>query len=86
MTMISNSPAESDPRVREAAVTIPVYGQLPLVPERASGYVDLVSERVNAPYEDKSSVIGAGSIVTRSIPDDVIAWGSPARVIRERNT
>ncbi len=30
-------PAMSDPRVREAAVTIPVYGQLPFVPERASG-------------------------------------------------
>ena len=27
----------SDPRVREANVTIPVYGQLPFVPERASG-------------------------------------------------
>ena len=26
-----------DPRVREAAFTIPVYGQLPFVPERASG-------------------------------------------------
>jgi acetylornithine/succinyldiaminopimelate/putrescine aminotransferase len=26
-----------DPRVREAALTIPVYGQLPFVPERASG-------------------------------------------------
>ncbi len=26
-----------DPRVREAGVTIPVYGQLPFVPERASG-------------------------------------------------
>lgn len=26
-----------DPRVREAATTIPVYGQLPFVPERASG-------------------------------------------------
>ena len=26
-----------DPRVREAAATIPVYGQLPFVPERASG-------------------------------------------------
>ena len=37
MTMISNSLAESDPRVREAGVTIPVYGQLPFVPERASG-------------------------------------------------
>lgn len=27
----------SDPRLREAALTIPVYGQLPFVPERASG-------------------------------------------------
>ncbi len=27
----------ADPRVREANVTIPVYGQLPFVPERASG-------------------------------------------------
>ena len=27
----------NDPRVREAGVTIPVYGQLPFVPERASG-------------------------------------------------
>jgi len=27
----------TDPRVREAALTIPVYGQLPFVPERASG-------------------------------------------------
>lgn len=29
------------------------------------------------------SVIGAGSVVTRSIPPDVIAAGSPARVIRQ---
>ena len=27
----------SDPRIREANVTIPVYGQLPFVPVRASG-------------------------------------------------
>lgn len=27
----------ADPRVREANVTVPVYGQLPFVPERASG-------------------------------------------------
>ena len=35
MTTISE--AMTDPRVREAALTIPVYGQLPFVPERASG-------------------------------------------------
>ena len=27
----------SDPRPREAAATLPVYGQLPFVPERAIG-------------------------------------------------
>lgn len=31
-----------------------------------------------------SSVIGAGSIVTKPIPSKVIAAGSPARVIRDR--
>ncbi|MCI8941189.1 MAG: sugar O-acetyltransferase [Dorea sp.] len=28
-------------------------------------------------------VIGAGSVVTEDIPDDVIAYGSPCRVVRE---
>ncbi len=35
--MAAASDAQMDPRVREAALTIPVYGQLPFVPERASG-------------------------------------------------
>ena len=35
MTTISEQ--LQDPRIREAALTIPVYGQLPFVPERASG-------------------------------------------------
>ncbi len=35
--MPSMTEAMTDPRVREANVTIPVYGQLPFVPERASG-------------------------------------------------
>lgn len=30
-----------------------------------------------------NSIIGAGSVVTKDIPDDVIAAGNPARVIRE---
>ena len=29
------------------------------------------------------SVVGAGSVVTRSIPEGVIAAGNPARVVRE---
>ena len=31
----------------------------------------------------KNSVIGAGSIVTRDIPENVLAIGSPCRVVRE---
>jgi sugar O-acyltransferase (sialic acid O-acetyltransferase NeuD family) len=31
----------------------------------------------------KNSVIGAGSVVTRDIPDNVVAYGSPCKVIRE---
>ena len=29
-----------------------------------------------------NSVIGAGSVVTRSIPSGVIAYGNPCRVVR----
>jgi sugar O-acyltransferase (sialic acid O-acetyltransferase NeuD family) len=31
----------------------------------------------------KNTIIGAGSVVTRDIPDNVIAYGSPCKVIRE---
>ena len=37
--------AASDPRRREAATTLPVYGQLPFVPERASGCDIITSDR-----------------------------------------
>lgn len=37
MSIANPQHAMADARVREAAVTIPVYGQLPFVPERASG-------------------------------------------------
>jgi sugar O-acyltransferase (sialic acid O-acetyltransferase NeuD family) len=30
------------------------------------------------------TVVGAGSVVTRDIPDDVVAFGSPARTIRSK--
>jgi len=37
MTIELNAGDGQDPRTREAAAMIPVYGQLPFVPERASG-------------------------------------------------
>ena len=37
MPTMTEQSKRADPRVREANVTIPVYGQLPFVPERASG-------------------------------------------------
>ena len=33
----------------------------------------------------RGSVIGAGSLITRSIPEGVIAFGNPCRVIRDLN-
>lgn len=37
MSIPNDTSAVTDPRVREANVTIPVYGQLPFVPEHANG-------------------------------------------------
>ncbi len=31
----------------------------------------------------KNSIIGAGSVVTKDIPDNVIAYGNPAKVVRK---
>lgn len=36
-------------------------------------------------YIGDNSVIGAGSIVTKDIPSNVIAVGNPCRVLREIN-
>ena len=33
----------------------------------------------------KNSVIGAGSIVTKDIPSNVVAFGNPCKVVREIN-
>jgi sugar O-acyltransferase (sialic acid O-acetyltransferase NeuD family) len=32
----------------------------------------------------KNTFIGAGSLVTKDIPDNIIAYGSPAKIIREK--
>ena len=31
----------------------------------------------------KNTIIGAGSLVTKNIPDDVIAYGNPCKIIRK---
>ena len=42
----------------------------------------LISEK--AKHIGKNTLIGAGSLVTKSMPDEIVAAGSPARVLRER--
>ena len=34
----------------------------------------------------RNSVVGAGAVVTKPLPDDVVAAGVPARVVRTRTT
>jgi len=33
----------------------------------------------------KNTIIGAGSVVTKDIPDNVVAYGSPCKIIRDNN-
>jgi acetyltransferase-like isoleucine patch superfamily enzyme len=34
----------------------------------------------------KRTIVGAGSVVTRPLPDDVVAAGAPAKVVRDRKS
>jgi len=44
--------------------------------------IGMGSQVLNQISIGKNSVIGAGSVVTRDIPDGVVAWGSPCKIIR----
>ena len=33
----------------------------------------------------ENTVVGAGSLVIKSLPDNVLAYGNPAKIIRGRN-
>jgi galactoside O-acetyltransferase len=33
----------------------------------------------------ENTVVGAGSLVTKSLPDNVLAYGNPCKIIRNRN-
>ncbi|MBT2971820.1 MAG: hypothetical protein B6D72_10755 [gamma proteobacterium symbiont of Ctena orbiculata] len=48
-------------------------------------YLGLGSQVIEQVKIGRGSLIGAGSTVTRDIPDNVVAVGSPAKVIREHN-
>ena len=34
----------------------------------------------------ENTVVGAGSLVVKSLPDNVLAYGNPAKIIRHRHT
>jgi acetyltransferase-like isoleucine patch superfamily enzyme len=34
----------------------------------------------------KNSIIGAGSVVTKNVPDNVVAYGIPCKVIKKNET
>jgi maltose O-acetyltransferase len=36
-------------------------------------------------HKANNVVIGAGSVVTKDIPDNSVAYGNPCRVMRENN-
>jgi acetyltransferase-like isoleucine patch superfamily enzyme len=33
----------------------------------------------------ENTVVGSSSLVTKNLPDDVLAYGNPAKIIRTRN-
>ncbi len=51
---------------------------------RSHTFIGVGSSCVNSVTIGSNCLIGAGSVVTKNIPDNVIAAGVPARVIREK--
>lgn len=43
-------------------------------------------DRLGRSHDRKNSIIGAGSVVTADIPENVIAVGNPAKVIKKIET
>lgn len=52
---------------------------------RSHTFIGVGSSCVNSITIGSNCLIGAGSVVTRDIPDNVIAAGVPAKVIREKD-
>jgi sugar O-acyltransferase (sialic acid O-acetyltransferase NeuD family) len=45
-------------------------------------WIGLGATVIDPCHVGKNSLVGAGSVVTRSIPDEVVAYGVPAKVVR----
>lgn len=52
---------------------------------RIGNYVFIGAGAVVLPYLSigKNSIVGAGSVVTRDVPENVLVYGNPAKIIRE---
>lgn len=69
-------PVKPDIRKKQAQFNVPVYiGDNVWI---GGGSIILPGVKVG-----KNSVIGAGSVVTKDIPENVVAVGNPGRVLRE---
>lgn len=59
-----------------------VGGNVTIGPSTAVGLGTKVIHRIDI---GQNTVIGAGSLVTKSLPDNIMAYGSPCKFVRARN-